>query len=443
MVTQESCEQYFRDRETGLIFSFLDRNTLLPATEELFGDAELDVSDIVSGFSASECYMHENFGMCTGAYMISEVLRHKRTGSDQALKNAAICLEGLRYAYKLGDQMEHGFFPKVYGRRFSRETSTDQVLYACYAMDAYYPFASPAECTWIEEMIPSLVDFWLRRDYRYHYFTICDDTWQWPLKRFPALLTLAEKYDGGDKFRKEFERMEEFSKTPENCQLACAMERNAPTEYEIANGGWLTAAGADRVTMDTMNFSLLLKNKADHPFRELWKDGIRKIWNEVKTTLTLDGRYLSMTITDFKTGECRRTPGYAMDGTNYHGAKSSWSTMVVRAGLMAMEFLPDLADEVIPLAENVFSKLNLSDCTYYDEPERFAPGERFKTRLLSGDAVTNYLWGTELLRRALQENDAYQSRVSRTVLSMTGGKNSSVAADLSPASNLKSFSVAN
>ncbi|MCQ2396674.1 MAG: hypothetical protein MJ106_03130 [Lentisphaeria bacterium] len=372
----------------------------MPATEELFCDADLGFSDRVKGFSAAECCMHENFGMCTGAYMMSEILHYRRTGEQRALTNVSRSLEGLRYAYKLGDKFEHGFFPKVYGRRFSEETSTDQVLYACYAMDAYYPLASSTERSWIEEMIPSMIDFWCRRDYRYHYFTICDGTWQWPPQRFPALLSLAEKYSGCGKFAKEFERMVEFSKTPEHCQLADAIKMNTPTDFEKVNGGWLTFAGADRVTMETMNYSILLKNKPAHPFSDIWKDGIRRIWDEVKVTLTQDGRYLSMTITDFKNGECRRTPGYALDGTSYHGAKSSWSTMVVRAGLMALDFFPEWSSEVIPLAENVLSKLNFNDCTYYDEPERFAPGERFKTKLLSGDAVTNWLWADELLQIA-------------------------------------------
>ena len=32
------------------------------------------------------------------------------------------------------------------------------------------------------------------------------------------------------------------------------------------------------------------------------------------------------------------------------------------------------------------------DFTYYDEPERFRPELRFKTRFLSGDSIANWLW---------------------------------------------------
>ena len=405
MSMQELCEKYFRDPQTELIYSFLDRSTLKPATDELFDGVEPSRAIKVTERTLPEFWMHENFGMCTGSYMTSEVLRYERTGDAAALANASRCLKGLHFAYELGRQLEEGYFPKVYGRKFSKETSTDQVLYALWGMDAYYPHASEEERALIRRMITSMIRFWVRRDYRYHYFDYCGDNWQWPIMRFPALLLLADKYaDSGDStFRKEYERLLHHTARPENCQLDNARKANRPNDYEIANQAWCTVNGADRITMDVMNYAILLKNDPTNPMAETWKAGIRLMWDEVKDSIDPDGRYYAMVLYDFKTGKARRTPGYAVDGTANHGSKSGWSTMVTRGGMLALEFCPELADEVLPKVRLVLDKLKFEDCSYYDEPERFEPKSRYETRFLSGDSVTNWLWTSELYQKWCQK----------------------------------------
>ena len=106
-----------------------------------------------------------------------------------------------------------------------------------------------------------------------------------------------------------------------------------------------------------------------------------------------------MVLYDFRTGKARRTPGYSVDGTTFHGAKSGWSTMVTRGGLLAMEHCPELAEEVLPFVRLVLEKLKFEDCSYYEEPERMEPNSRYKTRFISGDAVANWLWTSELYER--------------------------------------------
>ena len=115
---QQQFEHYFRDQETGLMFSFLDRQTLLPPLEEFFKGFSEDPKLVVDGFSLSEMFMHENFGISTGSYMAAEALRYELTGAEDALESMHRSLQGFALVYEKGKQLAHGFYPKFYGRRF-------------------------------------------------------------------------------------------------------------------------------------------------------------------------------------------------------------------------------------------------------------------------------------------------------------------------------------
>ena len=400
---QQQFEHYFRDQETGLMFSFLDRRTMLPPLDAFFNGFSEDPKLVVDGFSLAEMFMHENFGISTGSYMSAEALRYELTGAEDALESMHRSLQGFVLVYEHGKQLAHGFYPKFYGRRFSPETSTDQMLYSILGMEAYYPFADAADKRLIEDMIPALVKFWVDRDYRYHFFHICDENWQWPLVRFPSLLKIAEHFSGDKLFRNEYQKLMIHTAKPEHCMLLDRMREKNPSDYEKANHAWLTVNGADRIGMDVTQFDLLLRYDSENPLAGFWKGGIRWMWEEVKDSLTEDGRYYSMTLFDFDTLKCRQTPGWSVDRSAYSGAKSSWSTFVVRSGLIALRHVPEIAGEVITAAERVLEKLDFNDCTYYDEPEHFAPEERFKPKLLSGDAIANWLWTDGLLKKYKKE----------------------------------------
>ena len=388
-------ERHFIDPDNGLVFTFLDRETLRPPEDALFAGAERDPKFSVDGVTMAEMHRHENCGMCTGAYMQAETLRYENDGASDALEHARRCLAAFRFVHEAGRRKEPGFFPKMYGGRYSEETSTDQVLYACCGMERFLRHATPAERAGISEMIGDLVGFWMRRDYRYPYFRACGPDWQWPLVRFPALLLLAHRVTGSASFRREYERLLPRTGMPEHCSLH---RRDwQPREFERRNGAWLTSAGADRVTMDTMQFDLLLRLDPGNPMAETWRAGIRIMWDEVRENLTPDGRYHSMMLYDFDTLAPRRTPGYAVDGGNEHGARSSWSSMAARAGLQGLAHCPGLPGAEA-YALRVLTHLDFEDCSYYDEPERFPPERRYQTRLLSGDAAANLLWCAQLAR---------------------------------------------
>ena len=138
--------KYFLDPETGLVFTVIDRQTLLPATDALFADAEVDFTDRLDGFTPAECWMHENCGMTTGAWLAYCALRGNRDEGSRAV-------DAIWRVYQAGKTVAPGYFPKYYGRRCSPETSTDQVLYACVGMDAFHPLASASDRAKIEAEI--------------------------------------------------------------------------------------------------------------------------------------------------------------------------------------------------------------------------------------------------------------------------------------------------
>ncbi|MFA6567636.1 MAG: hypothetical protein WCS96_05440 [Victivallales bacterium] len=387
-------EEHFVD-QNGVVYTFIDKETLLPAQETLFHDAgpRKCVGDwSVEGFTRSELAAYENCGMCTGAYMQALLYQYRVGHDSKTLEKAQRCFGALKRIFEIGKQSEAGFFPKIYGNRFSYETSTDQVLYTVMAMDHFYEFASSSEKGEIDEMISQMIRFWVKRNYKYTYFHLKD--MQWPLVRFPALLLLAYKHSQDITFKKEYERLLSlgFTTEPEWAQLKGKKAgKSEPCEYEKKHNAWLVGNMGDCITMDVMELDYLLANDPGNSLAATWKESVLTMWNEAKITLAPKGKYYSQVLVDMKTSEVRRTPGYQQGDTECHGAESGWSTMVARAAVTAAKYYPK-DDGMTAAADNVLNSLDIKDFTYYDEPERFPPELRFKTRFLSGDAITNWLW---------------------------------------------------
>lgn len=381
--------------QNDVVYTFIDKASLRPAQETLFHDAgsRKGVGDFsVEGYERSELATYENCGMCTAAYMQALVYRYRVENNLETLTKVRRCFTALKRIFDMGKPLEPGFFPKIYGNRFSDQTSTDQVLYAVMAMDHFYEFASSSERAEIDMMIPLMINFWVKRNYKYTYFHLKD--MQWPLVRFPALLLLACKHSQNAVFKDEYKRLlsQGFTMEPEFAQLK---EKQAgkviPCDYEKKHHAWLVVNIADCVTMDVMELDYLLSNDPGNPLARTWKNSVMTMWNEAKITLAPDGKYYSHVLVDMKTGEVRRTPGYQQGDIDYHGAKSGWSCMIARAAVTVAKYYPS-EDAILATVSNVLNSLDVNDFTYYDEPERFAPEFRFNTRFLSGDAITNWLW---------------------------------------------------
>lgn len=396
---REKALQYFIDHETGLVFSKISREKFRVLDDSIFSDARQIAPSLPSGCTMAEFYAFENASMATGAFMNSEILRYRRTGEPGALAQAKVFFHALWRIFCLGKASASGFFTKPYGRRLSPETSTDQVLYACSGMESFYPFATRSEQKQIREMLPEMVAFWIRRDYRYHYFNLHPDDWQWPIMRFPPLLLLAMQFSQDPVFRQEYERLVHHTAVSEN---ECLDKKRfgiiplSPLEHDLH--GYIVNNSADRITMDTMQYDILLRFDPGNTLASVWKNNLRLLWKDCSLALLQDGKALTSHLVDFQTGRARRLPvDPTWEKLYLSGASTGWSTMIVRAGLQIAKHLPELAAATREAAENVVQKLAFEELSYYDEPERFLPSQRFKTRFLSGDSVGNFLWTAEFL----------------------------------------------
>ena len=71
--------------------------------------------------------------------------------------------------------------------------------------------------------------------------------------------------------------------------------------------------------------------------------------------------------------------------------------MVSRGAAMAYKYYPE-NKEIANNVSLILEGIGINDVTYYDEPERWAPRYRFKTKFLSGDSISNWLWTYWLAR---------------------------------------------
>ena len=377
---QDFLEKYFRD-ENGIIYSQIDRFRLCPVDENTFAGA-VTPSWYPEGMTLGDFWSYENCGMTTGGYL--STLCCKLPG-DLPEQEKAFCrssaqrtFRALCHIYRIGSQWEEGFFPKIWGNQFSRQTSTDQYLYAMFGMDQYYPFASEEERTSIRKMIPAMAQFWRKRNYTLTYYHVKDMVW--PPLRFPPLLLLAYKYCHQECLKEEALQIlsENIHKIPENSR------RRSGRLYHLA----------DAVTMDVMDMILMLESGVLSPeYRQIMLQGMKSIWFEAVQTLTPEGFYYSSM-------PCDPQSGKVLPGTEeQYGARSSWSSMVVRAGLQIIPYLPELTGEVVAHARNVLEKLTPETLYYYHEADvlKLEENNHYQTRFASGDAIVHYLWTKALL----------------------------------------------
>jgi len=392
-------EDHFLD-ENGVVYTALDKQTCRPPEETLFHDAgpiadpnEPNNDFSVEGCSRSDVARYENCGMTTGAYLQALLFRFRVEKDPRVLERARRCFNALKHIFNMGKQLEEGFFPKIYGGRFSRQTSTDQVLYAVMAMDHFHIFASPEEKNKIDRMIAQMIGFWVKRNYKYTYFYRKD--MQWPLLRFPPLLLLAYKHSGDKMFMDEYKRLlsEGYTREPEIKLLSMKKnEEYEPTEYEKKNNAWLLVYINDYFTMHVMDTGYLLDNDPENLFYPDWKESMISMWEDAKLTLAPNGKDYCAVYVDMLTGKVRRTAGRNEPEPEWmHGSETGWSTMIVRAAVTVAKYYPDNS-EIKNAVTNVLSSLDIKDLTYYDESERLPLKFGFKTRFLSGDSISNWLW---------------------------------------------------
>jgi hypothetical protein len=328
--------------------------------------------------------------MCTGAYFQALLYRYRTEKNPETLKKARRCFQGLKFIFEIGKELETGFFPKTYGGRFSDETSSDQCLYAIYSMDAYYEFASDEEKKEIDFMIPAIADFWRKRKYIYNYWS--QKNMQWPVFRFPVFMLLAYKHSEEKKFIDEYRRILSSwdMEYPHQFNLLGLKQRGKikPNELEKKYNAWIVSSMPDYLAMRMMELEYMLLNDPENSLAGRWKKSAMDMWRQAALTLAPDGMAYHMVFVDMDTGKVTRPPPIH---ESPRASVTGWSTMIARGGVQVLRFCPH-DTKIKETVLNILELIDTDTMIYYGEPDRFPPEERFKTRFLSGDSITNWLW---------------------------------------------------
>lgn len=392
----------------GIAYTFIDKDSSAPLTDRFFDGYD---AYAVDGYTPAEFYSYENCGMTTGAYAQAMVCRYRVDGSATAIDRARRSIDGLRSIYECGRQLEEGFFPKIYGGRFSLQTSTDQVLYAVMAMDRFSDIATPAEKRQIDRMISQMIRFWTNRSYRYTYFNLVD--MQWPLARFPSLLLLAFNHSGDAMFKREYERLlaDGVNRHPGEQQLTPKLAGEWPaSDYEQLQQAWYVAHIGGCTGMDVLELDYLLRHDAINSWASFWKNSSQQMWREGTALLAPDGSEYSGLLFDFKTHTPRRPTPQWFQADDYvdldswafsryvHAATSGFSTLTARSGVQWAGHADD-RDAVMRTVRKILGGLDVQNLTYYNEPERFAGEYRYLAKFIAGDSAANWLWAYWLARK--------------------------------------------
>ena len=398
----------------GIVYTFVDRITGKPIPNEVVEpvDRVRPEGATTEGWSA-----YENCSFVTGAYLQAMLYRYEVEGDVSALARARRCFGALRHIYEQGKALEEGFMPKLYDGRFSKQTSSDQVLMATLALDHYHRHAANAEKAEVSRMITEMVRFFVKRDYKYTYFALKD--MQWPLARFTCETLMAYRHSGEELFKQEYERLLALgvNEYPGEEQIRLKLAgRMKPTLLERQEGGWLITHPTNLAQMDLMELDYLLRNDPDNRWASRWRRSIIQMWNEGMPFIADDGQSYAFTIMDFETHELRTLDSRFLPEDadrhqvenfgepepkawsfypfmNYvHSSKGSISTLFARAGIQVAPHFPREIT-IRPLARRILRSFDLYDLTFYSDPDLLAPQFRYRTNQISGDSVANWLWG--------------------------------------------------
>lgn len=389
----------------GLMYGSLDNTTLeLPAEETYRGSLAIDYTDhCLEGYAKNEIDGYENYGMVSGAFCNAMLLKYKLTGDPEALERARRTIRGFFHVAEIGKELEYGYLPKIYGGRFSRETSTDQYLSIMVPLDEYRRMkeCSAAEKARIDELLVAAVEFWRKRNYRYSYFVF--ENMKWPPLRFPSFLALAYRITGKKEYLDEAEAILRLhaSALPENSRFR---DRHL-NDTEVKTRDKLIYAMSDALSMDSLNAVLFLRNAPESAFASLYRAGLLSMYLEGKRTMAPDGTCywtVYQHLDEWNKGWSEEVrPTRAVGDVAECGARSGWSTMIMRGSLLAAYEHPALRQEIVDWAKEALSQFDRIEKFSYVDPrdaEMLSERYRFKSRFISADSISNALWSCYLIK---------------------------------------------
>jgi len=387
--------------QNGVIYSSLEAETQAPWSASSWNDGD----DLITAKDAApwDILNYENCGMTTGAYLAALSYKWRVTKDEETYARAKTAFRGLMHVFEIGTHLESGFFPKIYGGRLSHETSSDQYLYAIKGMRAWLPVAPPEDVAAIRRILPAMLDFWMRREYRYAYFGV--ENMPWPLVRFPSILYAAASTSGDSKYDEEAERINSEHKVylaPGESQILLRAQGQAEfSEYEMQQGcRYRGIFIAECTAMDIMQLDECLLHS--ERYREHWLRSMELSWREGSLSLTDDGLAYGCTLYDPISGQSGPTPpGWLYEGPDplgwsflrwTGGFLVSRSTMLARVGVHVAKWLPEL--NVTPTVLQILHKVDLGVMRHCLDPDgrQLLPRHQYMTRWVDADAIVNWLW---------------------------------------------------
>lgn len=395
-------EKYLVD-EAGVIYSGINAETMRPWHAEDI--SEKDEFIPVENYQPWDIMNYEDCGMATGGHLAAMTFRFKVTGDENTLLRAQRSFRAIKHIYDIGSQKEEGLFPKIYGGRFTEQVSTDQYLYAMKALMGYLEISPSAdEKKLIGEMIPKMVDYWVKRNYRHDYYNI--KQMQWGLARFLPFLLMAWKVSGDEKYFREFKRLNEtekiYLKTPPESRLAPFTNGGIPLiDYEKRHGNrYIIGNFSECAAMDIMIYDECLRLSGD--YTSYWLKSMQMMWREGKIALTDDGMEYVKIMYDFETGKAFPIPEPELipGETNLNWSYARWlgnilsprSCMLARVGVNVATWIPE--ENAMSTVMKILSDISLDDMREIvaRDNNNILAAHRFMTRIFCTAAIVNWLW---------------------------------------------------
>ncbi len=202
----------------GLCRGCLCAATLAPWTNEDL--AKTEQRRIIDMFQNSPdkagCLTYENALMATGEFALSQIIRHKATGEDEARELAHRGIRGILAVIEEGRHYMPGWLPKPFGgvshARDSHEMSVDQYTKAIIALNAWRPLAGKQERAVIDRFFVDAADFFIARKWRHayrHRTIVTAATHHHALGLYVPLAQLAARASGDARYLAEMKNFDE------------------------------------------------------------------------------------------------------------------------------------------------------------------------------------------------------------------------------------------
>ena len=346
--------------------------------------------------------------MASGAYLASQSIRFRVTGSDDARRAADNAYDGIRYIYELGAAARSpGYFPKPYGGRASNQISRDQYLFVMTGLATYQTITEESRTKVVADMLANMARYWMDIDYTTSYFGLpssCHlDDFMGSL--YLGILAVAARASGDPDTWREYERLRDAK------QLGNRMAETHASMYRSGktyDGGTYYRQSENAIMMKAMAADSLYDCDPEH--RDLWDRALLAFWeDDLRVPL------------DYETGLNHYVVGFdaTMDQTFMTEpgvieelenpldlATLNWGGCRQHAGSSQTAFAAALiADRMaIPEARDtaclILRKLTLDRFRGLTVPSdhHIPPGHHFEKNLLNTGYIAYWLWTYWLMR---------------------------------------------